>query len=256
MNIPIHAPHSLDCSDLAAFINQRSRLPRFEDNPPPWCYRGWLLPYIVLLHEKILAVKDRWDYHLRTLKAGKLLDEPIPKIQFGPANERVFKMLEDWSRLIGYDCGGWSDFRTLLDWLCWGLALSSAAPLLGEETNAKLYRQVNLVPLLETPHDYLGDYVARNRARGWNPTGFYPTPHQVVECMVQMTMHDLDRGDKILAQSQWPIRASDQEGCSCTPATSLCTSTVKTSTRSPWRCVKSTAPSMLRGWHFRCPRAF
>jgi hypothetical protein len=150
-----------------------------------------MLPYLVLLHEKIPAVKDRWDYHLRTLEAGKLLDEPIPLIRFGPANEQVFKLLVDWSRLIAYDCGGWNDFRTLMDWLCWGLTFTAVAPNLTDEVNTRLYRQVNMEPLLEAPHDYLGDYVARNRARGWNPTGFNPTPHPVVECMVQIQMHDM-----------------------------------------------------------------
>jgi hypothetical protein len=32
--------------------------------------------------------------------------------------------------------------------------------------------------------------VAVGKARGWNPTGFFPTPHPVVELMVRMTMHD------------------------------------------------------------------
>jgi hypothetical protein len=44
--------------------------------------------------------------------------------------------------------------------------------------------------LLEHPHDYFGDHVAASKAKGWNPTGFYPTPHSVVELMVRMTMHD------------------------------------------------------------------
>jgi hypothetical protein len=44
--------------------------------------------------------------------------------------------------------------------------------------------------LLETPYDYLGEHVATSKARGWNPTGFYPTPHSVVELMVQMLLHD------------------------------------------------------------------
>jgi hypothetical protein len=43
---------------------------------------------------------------------------------------------------------------------------------------------------LQAPHDYLGAYVAAGKSRGWNPTGFYPTPHNVVECMVQIAMHD------------------------------------------------------------------
>ena len=182
--------HVDQSTDLTAFVNRHHRLPKLSDIPPPWHYRGWLLPYVIQLHAVIPAVADRWGYHLGTLDADKLLDEPIPQIVFGPPDNKIFSMLNDWSRLIGWDCGGWSDFRTLLDWLCWGLSLSKEQPRLSDEVNEKLYRQVNLVPLLETPHDYLGDHVAQHKANGWNPTGFYPTPHAVVECMVRMTMHD------------------------------------------------------------------
>jgi N-6 DNA Methylase len=179
--------------DLTAFVQREGRLPRLGDTPPPWHYRGWLLPYVFQLHGLVPAVADRWDYHLRTLEAGKLLDEPIPQIAFGPPDDKVFSLLHDWSRLIGWDCGGWSDFRTLLDWLCWGLSLSKEMPRLADGVNEKLYRQVNLGPLLERPHDYLGEYVAVGKSRGWNPTGFYPTPHSVVELMVRMTMHDTSK---------------------------------------------------------------
>lgn len=176
--------------DLTAFCQRDRRLPRLGDRPPPWHYRGWLLAYGIQLHSLVPAVADRWDYHLRTLEAGRLLDEPIPQIAFGPPDNKVFTLLRDWSRLIGRDCGGWSDFHILLDWLCWGLALSREAPRLSEEINEQLYRQVNLQPLLEAPYDYLGEYVAASKAKGWNPTGFYPTPHSVVELMVRMLLHD------------------------------------------------------------------
>jgi hypothetical protein len=176
--------------DLTAFIQDQRRLPRLGDEPPPWHYRGWLLPYVIGLHSLVPAVADRWGYHLCTLEAGKLLDEPIPPIAFGAPDNKVFALLKRWSRLIGRDCGGWSDFRTLLDWLCWALALSREEPRLNDAVNEQLYRQVNLQPLLEKPHDYLGTFVAEHKAKGWNPTGFYPTPHTVVECMVQLTMHD------------------------------------------------------------------
>jgi hypothetical protein len=46
--------------------------------------------------------------------------------------------------------------------------------------------------LLEKPHDYLGDHVAVGKAKGWNPTSFFPTPHPVVELMVRMTMCDAE----------------------------------------------------------------
>jgi hypothetical protein len=176
--------------DLTAFIQRERRLPRLGDMPPPWHYRGWLLAYVIQLHRLIPAVADRWGYHLRTLEAGKLLDEPIPQIAFGPPDNQVFALLQEWSRLIGWDCGGWSDFRTLLDWLCWALALSRNEPSLSTEVNEQLYRQVNLEPLLKRPYDYLGEFVTIHKAKGWNPTGFYPTPHPVVECMVRLTMHD------------------------------------------------------------------
>jgi hypothetical protein len=179
-------------AELAAFVSRHHRLPRLGDVPAPWHYRGWLLPYVIQLHQLCPAVGDRWGYHLRTLEAGRLLDEPIPQIAFGPPDNHVFSLLQEWTSLVGRDCGGWGDFRALLDWLCWALALSGEEPRLGEEVGERLYRQVNLRPLLETPHDYLGAHVAVGKARGWNPTGFFPTPHAVVELMVRMTMHDAE----------------------------------------------------------------
>lgn len=176
--------------DAGDFIELHGRLPRLGDIPSPWHYRGWLLPYVIQLHRIIPAVADRWGYHLRTLEAGRLLDEPIPQIRFTAPDNRVFSLLRDWSRLIGYDCGGWTDFRTLLDWLRWALALSKEEPRLTDSVNEKLYRGVDLGPMLQTPHDYLGDVVAQGKAKGWNPTAFYPTPHAIVECMVRMTMTD------------------------------------------------------------------
>src|SRR5688572_23467889 len=139
---------SVIASGIFAFFRERQCLPKLGDSPAPWTYRGWLLPYVIMLHEQIPAVADRWGYHLRTLDAGRLLDEPIPQIAFGEPNKRIFTFLQDWSRLIGWDCGGWSDFRTLLDWLCWALALGKEAPRLSDAVNEKLYKQVNLQPLL------------------------------------------------------------------------------------------------------------
>lgn len=184
------APSPATELDLTTFLGKHGRLPRLGDPVAPWHYRGWLLAYVIQLHAIVPAVADRWGYHLRTLEAGKLLDEPIPQIAFGPADNRVFSLLHKWSRLIGWDCGGWSDFRTLVDWLCWGLALNREMPPLREQVHEQLYRQVNVGVLLARPYDYLGDHVAMSKARGWNPTGFFPTPHAVVELMVRMMMQD------------------------------------------------------------------
>ena len=193
MSAPAPAARPTDPLDLAAFINRHRRLPRLGDVPAPWRYRGWLLPYVIELHGLIPPVADRWGYQLRTLEAGRLLDEPIPQISFGPPDTKVFSLLHDWSRLVGRDCGGWGDFRTLLDWLGWALALNRDEPRLSDEVNERLYRRVDLTPLLAKPHDYLGALVAEGKARGWNPTGFFPTPHPVAECMARMTMHDVGK---------------------------------------------------------------
>ena len=182
--------------DLNAFLYQHHRLPRLGDVPAPWKYRGWLLVYIIQLHALIPAVADRWDYHLRMLEAGKLLDEPIPQIVFGEPNNTIFDKLRDWSRLLGGDCGGWSDFHGLLDWLAWGLAVSVEEPHLTAAVNESLYRHVDVGLLLQRPYDYFGAYVAMNRAGAWNPTGFYPTPHAIVECMVRIGMADARSGGR------------------------------------------------------------
>jgi hypothetical protein len=201
--------------DLVAFVNRHCCLPRLGDVPAPWRYRGWLLPYVIGLHALVPAVADRWGYHLRTLEAGRLLDEPIPQIAFAAPDPKVFSLLHDWARLIGWDCGGWSDFRTLLGWLCWGLAVSKDEPHLDDQVNERLYRQVDLTPLLQTPWDYLGDHVAAGKARGWNPTGFYSTPYPVVECMVRMTMHDTKRSSR----SPWPATGTPPRPSRSTPRT-------------------------------------
>jgi hypothetical protein len=150
--------------DLGAFSAQNQRLPRLGDAVPPWRFQGWLLPYVIQLHALVPAVADRWGYHLRTLEAGRLLDEPIPQISFEATAKDGLSLLHDWSRLVGWDCGGWSDFRALLDWLSWGLALTDEEPALSEQVNEKLYREVNLGPLLERPYDYLGCFVAQGNA--------------------------------------------------------------------------------------------
>jgi hypothetical protein len=74
--------------DLFTFMKSHGRLPRLGDTLAPWQYHGWLLPYVILLHTTRAAVANRWGYYLRTLEAGKLLDEPIPQVVFGPPDDR------------------------------------------------------------------------------------------------------------------------------------------------------------------------
>ena len=47
------APHpSVPSFDLTAFFAQQHRLPRLGDPQPPWRYRGFLLPYVIGIHDK------------------------------------------------------------------------------------------------------------------------------------------------------------------------------------------------------------
>jgi len=172
------------------FLQAEGRLPKLGDPEPPWFFKGWALPYVQQIHATHPDVPDRWGYLLRTREAGPLLAEPIPPIHFGPPDPKVAGMLDQWTRTVGWDMGGWSDFRVLIEWLCWSLGLSTELPDLKPETHEKLYRTVNLGPLLAAPRDYLGTWVSERKAAGWNPSGFYPTSHEVCELMVAMTMHD------------------------------------------------------------------
>ena len=174
--------------DLHAFLRANGRLPKIGDSVSPWRYRGWLLSQVQLadFHPDL---PGRWQHHVRTLNVGRLLDEPIPPIRFSahPASEGL-RMIEQAIDLIYHSAGSWSAFNHLIEWLAWGLAVSSEQPALDDGLNERLYRHFNLELLLLHPHDYLGAILVERRGGGWNPNAFYPTPHNIVELMVQMTM--------------------------------------------------------------------
>lgn len=182
--------------DLDLFYQRHGRFPRIGDRPAPWHWRGWLLRYVVMAHACHPEVPDRWGYLFRTLEAGRLLDEPIPQIQFGQPDRKVFSLIAEWSRLIGWDCGGWSDFRSLVDWLGWALQVSDLEPKIADDKQEKLYRAVNVEPLLLAPYDYWGDYICELRGKGNSSTGFFPTPHSLVELMTSMTFGDASQENR------------------------------------------------------------
>lgn len=176
------------------FFNAHGRLPRVEDSGPrPWDYRGWLLAYVLLANEMHPAVPDRWGYHLRTLQAGKLLDEPIPRIEFsdhhyGQSLSPGLKMLQKLEDIIERDHGSWSAFNALVDWLAYGMAVSREKPRTSDKISEELYRTCNIEPWVMDPSDYLGSFLSERRASGWNKSGFFPTPHCICEMMVEMQM--------------------------------------------------------------------
>jgi hypothetical protein len=107
-------------------------------------------------------------------------------------NCKLFQLVEEiqnWGiRLIQLQDYSWTAFQRFVDWLAWGLAVSNQISPLREETNEALYRTFNFEPLLFNPHDYLGWMLAERHGNGWNPNAFFPTPHPVVEFMVQLTL--------------------------------------------------------------------
>ncbi len=176
--------------DIDAFLDRNSRLPSIGDAIPPWQYRGWLLRYVIMGHMGGKC-SDRWGYHLRQMRAGKLLDEPIPQLIFGRPDRAVSRQIREWSEIVCYDNGGWSDFRKLVEWLAWGLQVGDELPELTDDKHEKLYRTVNLAKMLDAPYDYFGNYICDMRGNSkWNPSGFFPTPHEVVKCMTAMMDYD------------------------------------------------------------------
>jgi N-6 DNA Methylase len=181
-------PTSIPECDWSEFIRTNGRVPMLADAKRPWHYRGWLL-YYRLLAEAHPEIAPRWEYWLRTKIAKRMLDEPIPVVNFDSCASRdCSKMLEGWLQTVDRLHSHWSPMDTLLDWFLWGLGVSSDLPKTSEALNSELYRGVNLGPLLLRPYDYLGEWIANQKGK-WNPHAFFPTPHSVVEMMVQMTMN-------------------------------------------------------------------
>lgn len=187
--------------NIVRFLAANGRPPCIGDRVPPWRYRGWLGYYVQAMHaEPNVDFPDRWGYLHRVHAAwGPETGEadhdpgPIPRVDFGRRSEQAFKDLTKAVELAGatrYGGWGWSSFRALIDWLAWGLGVAQEPPELDDATCEKLYRTVDVAGLLEHPHDHLADYICEMRGNGWNPTAFYPTPHEVCEAMVLMQMHD------------------------------------------------------------------
>jgi hypothetical protein len=195
MKISAPEPAPSTGADINSFVLETGRLPKLGDPIPPWAYRGWLL-YHVQLADTHPGLPGRWSHYLRTIEAGRLLSDPIPRISFTLGNLDVgLKMLERCLRLIHQEQYSWSSFNRLVDWLAFGLAVSRERPKFSERTEEALYRSFNLEPLLLHPHDYLGLMLAERRSGGWNPNAFFPTPHGVVEFMVHLTMAEGAKGE-------------------------------------------------------------
>lgn len=149
--------------------------------------KGWLLPY---LFEIDRMFSSRWLIWCNALQTKRVPDT-IPKIEWldQPSSE-VVKMFRDC--LGAHCCIKHSVHLPLFfGWLLWGFGEGDERPHVAEEVNEYWYRTFNLGLVLKYPHDYLGELLAdskEGKAYWTNPHGFYPTPHSIVNPMVQMTL--------------------------------------------------------------------
>ena len=157
---------------------------------------GWMTSY---LGEVDRCVWGRWTYWAQLQLECELSAQPIPKVDFcGSADPHGHKMFTRClnavadNSLHGDSWMGWSNFTYfdyLLDWLLFGFGHPNHDELPREPTSGasmRLYQLFDLWPLMLWPYDYLGELLAQcAHGRG---NGFYPTPHCVVEAMIQMLM--------------------------------------------------------------------
>lgn len=186
MRLATHAAESRAELDVNRFVLEHGRMPFLSDPIPPWHYRGWLL-FQVQLADANPGAPGRWIHYLRTFEAGHLLDEPIPRIEFGSMPSQAgLKMIEKCVELLSYRDSSWTAFEKFVAWPSWGLSVSTVFPEIEQATSEALYRTFNFESLILHPHDYLGHYLAERRSKSWNPNAYYPTPHSVCNAMAMM----------------------------------------------------------------------
>lgn len=181
--------------------------------------KGWLIPHLLDIETMFWG---RWVYWMRTLEAGELLDDPIPRLPIategysgysekhkgkfgiGPGHsptdthKMLMRCLEDHR---AYASGvRLSDF---LEWLLWGFGnpdLEDRPRMVDERLNEHWYRTFNLGLMIKFPKDYFGDIYAEERSPSSNRrSGFYPTPHTICEFMTLMNFGEGDKDTLALA---------------------------------------------------------
>jgi hypothetical protein len=183
--------------DLLNFFICQNRFPFAADKPAAWEYQGWLLPYVILAHA-LDKLPNRWGWWAKCQLDGKLIDEAIPQVHFvselDSKSRETHKNIEKCLDIITHSgTSGWNAFSDFVEWLAWGLGVGGAKPTFNEKTNRGLYQTFNLEPFLLAPADHLGQFLAEQKAKGYNPNAFFPTPHAVCELMAQINFGEANR---------------------------------------------------------------
>lgn len=190
---------------LSRFFFENGRLPYATDEIKPWKYRGWLIPYLQMC-EQHPEIPARYDYVLRTLEKGQLLEEPIPQVWFmGERDNRTsegYKMLRKCLDKIEYTSGNWNGMRDFCHWLSFGLGVVSETSNLKDEVQDFLYKTFNLAPLLLNATDYLGEMLCESNHG--KKSGFYPTPLNICQLMAEMVKADTKGSDPRLEATHDP----------------------------------------------------
>jgi hypothetical protein len=165
----------------------------------------------VLLHLDVLTWQ-RWEYWGETMLAGKMLDEPIPQIEFDFGScrnaegegsgarghiEKCLDLIPQHGSWLGWS--SWQYFDYFMDWLLFGFGYHGQPEEPTEPpgctgASMRLYQYFNLAWLVCYPWDYFGAILAANKHG--RSLGFYPTPMPVVNMMTEMLMRGQDCRDK------------------------------------------------------------
>jgi hypothetical protein len=147
---------------------------------------GWLRPYLIMLDEMFLK---RWDYWLRTVNAGQVLDEPIPQVEWqGTGHEEPAKNLEACIESCR-NVFSRQAFNLFVEWLLFAFGDPSIKEMprqIDAKVNAFWYKAFNLSLFLKYPYDYPGRYAADLYGNKHNATAYFPTPMNVSMLMAKM----------------------------------------------------------------------
>lgn len=184
-----------------SFVAANGRIPFAADSPPAWEYSAWLR-YLVLHAESLGVIPKRWHYVFESITNAHVLDAPLPQTDFSGAMEggrRAGEIFLRWCDRLNPRRDRWTRMRVVMEFLAWGFGFGDAPPQLDHDEALELYKAVNSSELLEiyqTPGDLFGWVLSQSLGNGWNPNAFYPTPDEVVDCMVQIVMHDTSDVDQ------------------------------------------------------------